>query len=245
MDAHIVGDRIAKLRKSHNMTQKQLADELSVTYKAVSKWETGAGLPDIAMLPTLASVLGVSIDEIVSGTSNDDNIDNHNNPDRRTKTIRRFIRKPIVIITFSLIIAFVAFVIIYSNLKTNENLGYDEGIPVHLDKASGFGVSGDRAKEIYDIQRAEELRTQLLKLNHIEYALVVVNTMDGSPFRIQENESEATVSVLLTIADNHTLSDNEVESIKNLVWAAVPGIKYENISITDSDLNYYPSSIRD
>ena len=55
MDAQVVGERIANLRKLHNMTQKQLADKISVTYKAVSKWETGAGLPDIAMLPALAS----------------------------------------------------------------------------------------------------------------------------------------------------------------------------------------------
>jgi len=189
-------------------------------------------------------VLGVSIDDIVSGTSNDDKKDNNDNPDSRVKTVRRFIRKPIVIITSSLIIALVAFVITYSILKPNEDLGYDEGIPVYFDSASGFGVSADRAKEIYDIQRAKELRTQLLQLNHIEYALVLVNTMDGSPFRIQENESEATVSVLLTIADTHTLTDSEVESIKNLIRAAVPGIKDENISITDSNLNYYPISNR-
>jgi transcriptional regulator with XRE-family HTH domain len=48
------------------MSQQQLADELSVTNKAISKWETGNGLPNVTILPTLASVLGVSIDAIIS-----------------------------------------------------------------------------------------------------------------------------------------------------------------------------------
>jgi transcriptional regulator with XRE-family HTH domain len=66
MDANVIGKRIAKLRKLRNMTQQQLADELSVTYKAVSKWETGNGLPDVAMMPALASTLNVSVDDIMT-----------------------------------------------------------------------------------------------------------------------------------------------------------------------------------
>jgi len=117
-------------------------------------------------------------------------------------------------------------------------------IPITGDEASGFGVTAERAKEIYDIQRAEDLRTQLLQSNHIEDALVLVNTAEASPFRIQENENEATVSVLLTIADTYTLLDGDVQAIGNLIRDAVPGIEDENISITDSNLNYYPISNR-
>lgn len=65
MDAHAVGRKIATLRKSKGMTQKQLASTLSLTRKAVSKWETGLGLPDITVLPKLATVLCVSIDYIL------------------------------------------------------------------------------------------------------------------------------------------------------------------------------------
>ena len=244
MDSQIVGSKIAELRKSRNLTQQQLADELSVTNKAVSKWETGGGLPDIAILPTIASVLGVSTDEILSGSSSDDKKGNHNIPDRRAKTVRRFVRKPVVIITSSLIIALAAFVIIYSNLKPNKYLGYDEGLQVHFYEASGFGVTADHAKEIYDMQRAEDLRTQLLQSHHFENALVLVSTAEASPFRVQENERESMVSVLLTITDTYTLSDSDVQTIENLIRSAVPGIKDENITITDSNLNYYPISNR-
>lgn len=60
-----VGRRIADIRKKQNKTQRQLAEELSVTNKAVSKWETGEGYPDIALLPDLSFVLKISIDELL------------------------------------------------------------------------------------------------------------------------------------------------------------------------------------
>jgi len=233
MDAQIVGERIAKLRKTYNMTQKQLADKLSVTDKAVSKWETGAGLPDISMLPALASALNVSVDEIVSGSSNDENKkDSHNNQSSRITTVRRYIRKPIVMIMSSFILALIALVIIFSNLKANEGSEYDEGIHTHLDASSGFGVTADRAKKIYDMQVAEDIKTQLLQHYHIDDVVVLIDTAVVSPFRLHENDSETSVSVILSIADNYTLSDTDVQTIKNLIRGAVPGVKDENISIT-------------
>ena len=234
VDAQIVGERIAKLRKSHNMTQKQMADELSVTNKAVSKWETGAGLPDIAMLPALASVLNVSIDEIVSGSSNDDyKIDDNNKRGSRFKNVRRYVRKPVVIITSSLIITLAAFVIIYSSLKPNEGLEFDENIQVHLDEASGFGVTSSHANEIYAMQLGDDLRRQLLQFNYIDDAVVLLTIVDNSPFRIQENGEESKVSVFLTMAGAYTLSDSDLQTIKTLIMGSMPpGLKDENISIT-------------
>lgn len=67
MDAKQTGGRIAALRKARGMTQQQLANRLCLTNKAVSKWETGEGLPDVASLPPLAAALGVSIDELLCG----------------------------------------------------------------------------------------------------------------------------------------------------------------------------------
>lgn len=53
--------------KKKGMTQQQLADALKITNKAVSKWETDAGLPDLSMLQPLSKVSGVSIDDIING----------------------------------------------------------------------------------------------------------------------------------------------------------------------------------
>ncbi len=64
---YIDGNLIKTLREQLQMTQKQLADKLSISDKTISKWETSRGLPDIEILPELASILGVSLSELMSG----------------------------------------------------------------------------------------------------------------------------------------------------------------------------------
>lgn len=59
------GSTIAALRKEKAMTQLDLAREMGVTDKAVSKWERDLSFPDVASLPKLAEVLGVSVDELL------------------------------------------------------------------------------------------------------------------------------------------------------------------------------------
>lgn len=66
MDAKNVGERISSLRKEQGITQKELADKLCITNKAVSKWETGDGFPDITILPELAKALNTSVDFLLA-----------------------------------------------------------------------------------------------------------------------------------------------------------------------------------
>lgn len=66
MEAASVGKRIAELRKQEGLTQKQLADKLGVSNKAISKWETGEGFPDITMIPKLSAIFNVSSDYLLS-----------------------------------------------------------------------------------------------------------------------------------------------------------------------------------
>ena len=67
MDAKTVGKTIATLRKKHGLTQSELAEKLSVSDKAVSKWENGQGYPDITVFPLLSSIFGVSVDSLMLG----------------------------------------------------------------------------------------------------------------------------------------------------------------------------------
>ena len=67
MDNERFGTFIAQLRKERCLTQKELADKLNVTDKAVSKWETGKGFPDVKLLEPLAQALGVSLVELMQG----------------------------------------------------------------------------------------------------------------------------------------------------------------------------------
>ena len=62
-----VGDFIRKKRKDKNLTQKELAKELGVSDNAISKWERGICCPDISLLKELSSILGVSVNELLSG----------------------------------------------------------------------------------------------------------------------------------------------------------------------------------
>lgn len=59
-----LGSKIRELRKRKDISQEILAEALSVSFQAVSKWETGAALPDVTMIPALASFFGVSTDEL-------------------------------------------------------------------------------------------------------------------------------------------------------------------------------------
>ena len=67
MNAEKTGAFIAMLRGERKLTQKELADKIGVTDKAVSKWECGRGFPDIGILEILSKELGVSITELING----------------------------------------------------------------------------------------------------------------------------------------------------------------------------------
>ncbi len=67
MNTYITGAVIKHLREMKNLTQTQLAEKIGVSSKAVSKWETGKGLPDISLIEPLSSALSVSVMELMSG----------------------------------------------------------------------------------------------------------------------------------------------------------------------------------
>ena len=67
MNQYVTGAIIKRLRESKNITQQQLAEKLNVSDKAISKWETSRGYPDISLVEPLADALGVSIIELFSG----------------------------------------------------------------------------------------------------------------------------------------------------------------------------------
>lgn len=67
MDRYVTGDVIRSLREKKGLTQEELAKSLFVSGKAVSKWETGKGYPDISLLEPLAAALGISVIELLSG----------------------------------------------------------------------------------------------------------------------------------------------------------------------------------
>ena len=67
IDQKKTGQFIADIRKEKGLTQKQLADEIGVSDKAISRWETGRGMPDTSIMADLCKVLDISINELLSG----------------------------------------------------------------------------------------------------------------------------------------------------------------------------------
>ncbi len=67
MNQYVTGAMIRRLREDRKLTQQQLAELMNVSDKAVSKWETGRGYPDISLIEPLSAALGVSVIELFSG----------------------------------------------------------------------------------------------------------------------------------------------------------------------------------
>ena len=75
MDQAKIGSFLKELRKEKQLTQENLAEQLNVSNRTVSRWETGSNMPDIGMLVELADFYGVSIPEIINGGRKSENMD--------------------------------------------------------------------------------------------------------------------------------------------------------------------------
>lgn len=69
MKEQTMGERIAVLRKERGLTQRELAEQMHVTDKAVSKWERNLACPDIHSIPHLADILGVSVEDLLKSAA--------------------------------------------------------------------------------------------------------------------------------------------------------------------------------
>ena len=67
MNAKSVGALIAKLRKKQGLTQLDLAQKLNVSDKTISRWESGAGFPEVIQFPMLADIFGITVDYLMTG----------------------------------------------------------------------------------------------------------------------------------------------------------------------------------
>ena len=67
MEKKTIGGFIAALRKANGMTQKDLAERLNVSDKTISRWERDDGAPDLAAIPAIAEIFGVTCDELLRG----------------------------------------------------------------------------------------------------------------------------------------------------------------------------------
>jgi len=67
MKQEMIGKFISSCRKEKGLTQRQLAEKLNITDRAVSKWETGKSVPDASIMLDLCEILGITVNELLSG----------------------------------------------------------------------------------------------------------------------------------------------------------------------------------
>ena len=67
MEQAMIGKFISACRKEKGLTQMQLAEKLNITNRAVSKWETGKSMPDVSLMLDLCNILGITVNELLSG----------------------------------------------------------------------------------------------------------------------------------------------------------------------------------
>ena len=67
MNPEMIGKFISSCRKDKGLTQMQLAEKLNISNRAVSKWETGKSIPDVSIMLELCEILGITVNELLSG----------------------------------------------------------------------------------------------------------------------------------------------------------------------------------
>lgn len=118
MEKKTMGSFMAALRKANGLTQQQVADKLNVSNKTISKWECNEGYPEITMLPVIAELYSVSVDELLRGeriikTSSNESIDSKSEERVKylvEKTMIKFTNNSIV----SIVLGAVALVLAYT-----------------------------------------------------------------------------------------------------------------------------------
>lgn len=167
MDREMLGRFIAQRRKERNMTQRELAEKLHVTDKAVSKWERGAGCPDISLLEPLAEALELSVDQLLTYQTAPEEPETAAESvtsqavqavldltleERRARRRRRWFIA--MAVTLSLIVLAVVYVFLSSlqargDLFRNESSTSPDGSITVVTYAGSFGVQTVKVKEPY------------------------------------------------------------------------------------------------
>ena len=153
-----MGQIIRSLRKERNLTQEELAEQLNITYQAVSRWESGTGMPDISQVVPLANVFGVSVD-VLFGTQNLD----------RDKEVERIIEEASAPLRLNYETEEEVFEVMKKEYETYlEALKtYPNSIPLlHIALASGFNLSCDYSCQ-GDRQKATELRRECIRQGNV------------------------------------------------------------------------------
>lgn len=193
MNQEKIGKFIAKCRKEQELTQEQLAEQLGITYKAVSKWECGKGLPDVSLYEPLCKILKISLNEFFAGQhltqsellkNSEQNILNIAKEEKRT---RKKLKKT-MLLSLIIIILLVAFSIglykymcNYMNTAKTFELNWGITLPndfeeeYYIDTGASFHGDGKR----YSIFKGINFMTSLNEAKNLELENEIFDLYDS------------------------------------------------------------------
>lgn len=170
MDQKKIGKFILELRKEKNMTQSELANKLQISDKTVSKWENGRGMPDLSLIKSLCDILGITVNDLLSG----EKIDNENYREKSEENILNTIKysnneikknnktfKTIIIIIILTIILLVAmFLVDIGRMKQNKPVifgtwGFKYSPEIQLQEAEIYSTIRDYLVETNDNEQSK------------------------------------------------------------------------------------------
>ena len=135
MDKQKIGDFIKKKRKEKKLTQKELAEKLEITDRAISKWERGISCPDISLLKDLCKILEIDINELLSGKELE-KVSKEESEDILVETVKTYTdiekkkRIRLWVLTISIIIIDIIFIImmflIYNQVNNTNSITIDK-----------------------------------------------------------------------------------------------------------------------
>ena len=125
MDSEKIGKLIKQIRQDNNLTQKQFAEKYNVSFQAVSKWETGKNIPDIALLKQMSNDFNFDLNELLDG--------------KKSTKKRSYKRNTIIIIIMVIILLFLAF------LYHQKTKGNDFQLDRITSECKDFNISGSVA----------------------------------------------------------------------------------------------------
>lgn len=133
MNSLNTGNLISKIRKENNWTQDDLAQQLNISNKTVSKWERGEGLPDVSLLQPLAKVLNISVDELLIGThEKQEKTDSMFNEDYESPIINKSLRIAGLVVSILILVIYALPIFKGSIQPMFPDFGFDD-FPMNFD----------------------------------------------------------------------------------------------------------------
>lgn len=246
MDNKKTGRFISQRRKELNLTQKQLAEKLNVTDKAISKWETGNGAPDIALLSSLSKTLDVTVIEILDGEQTENTCKDLQTEKIVIESLKK--AKKVQIRTTINVLATLLILFALVNVVTYAYWGNRHKILYNVDTV--FIHQRENNTNIYDIYYNCSVKNWWFDFNEYNYNLKAALSgepgswhFESEPISFSSNNYKKNTFIIRVTYDKSTVNGTP-PSLKELIMMSVFSA-YDDSGVYDNRANLYMNDFND